>query len=413
MRVNGTAAASSGSRQPAQAAQHLTYCTNIHPGESLPEVRAALAEFVPKVKAQVAPSQPFGVGLRLSQLAAAQLTAAGQVAELRDWLEQRGLYVFTLNGFPYGAFHGTRVKERVYEPDWRTASRVEYTAQLAAALAGLLPEGVAGSISTVPGAWKASVASADELASMGEHVLQSAAGLVKIWQATGREISLALEPEPGCVLETIDEAVGFFGAYLFSERAIARFAALTGLSRAEAASRARVHLGLCLDACHAAVEFEDPKQLLATLDRAGVEVKKLQISSGLRVPRVDSAAREALAAFEDDTYLHQTVERRADVLTRYRDLPEAIAAARFDGESEWRIHFHVPVFLERYGVLESTQGFLRELLQLHRERPISAHLEVETYTWDVLPADLRAQEVTAAISRELQFVIAELSGPSR
>jgi sugar phosphate isomerase/epimerase len=407
MRLTGAAAASSGTSRDAQ---HLTYCTNIHPGESLAEVRAALATFVPQVKAQVSPTEPFGVGLRLSQLAAAQLAAAGQVAELRDWLERHGMYVFTLNGFPYGAFHGARVKERVYEPDWRTSARVEYTTQLTAALAGLLPDGVAGSISTVPGAWKTKGMSSAELAGIAEHVLQSAAGLVKTWQDTGREISLALEPEPGCVLETIDEAVAFFGAHLFSDRAAARLAELTGLSRAEAAARARIHLGLCLDACHAAVEFEDPVQLLAALGRAGVEVKKLQISSGLRVPRVDRAARDALAAFAEDTYLHQTVEQRGGVLTRYADLPEAIAAARFDGQAEWRIHFHVPVFLERYGVLESTQGFLRELLRLHRERPISAHLEVETYTWDVLPADLRAQAVTAAISRELQFVLAELSG---
>jgi sugar phosphate isomerase/epimerase len=391
-------------------AQHLTYCTNIHPGETLPEVRAALAEYVPRVKAQVAAGEPFGVGLRLSAAAAAQLVAAGEVAALRAWLERHGLYVFTLNGFPYGAFHGARVKERVYEPDWRTPERVIYTAQLATALSGLLPEGVVGSISTVPGAWKASVSSAEDSATMAEHMLQSAAGLAKIWQQTGREIALALEPEPGCVLETIDEAVAFFRDSLFSERGVARFASLAGLSRGDAASRLRVHLGLCLDACHAAVEFEDPAQLLAALEQAGIGIKKLQISSGLRVPRVDDRARQALAAFTEDTYLHQTVERRGGVLTRYRDLPEAMAAARFDGESEWRIHFHVPVFLERYGSLESTQGFLRELLGLHRERPISAHLEVETYTWDVLPAELRAEEVTAAISRELQFVLAELKG---
>jgi sugar phosphate isomerase/epimerase len=400
-------AARSGEHSPAQ---HLTYCTNIHAGETLPEVRAALAAYVPNVKARVSPAAPFGVGLRLSQAAAAQLTAPGQVAELRAWLDQQGLYVFTLNGFPYGAFHGARVKERVYEPDWRTPERVVYTSQLTAALSGLLPDGVAGSISTVPGAWKASVGAGGELERMAEHVLQSTAELVKTWQETGREIALALEPEPGCVLETIDEAIAFFGEHLFSARGVARLASLTGLPLATAADRARAHLGLCLDACHAAVEYEDPPQLLAALDRAGIEVKKLQISSGLRVPRLDASAGAALAAFAEDTYLHQTVERRGGVLTRYRDLPEAIAAARFDGESEWRIHFHVPVFLERYGVLESTQGFLRELLRLHREKPISAHLEVETYTWDVLPAELRAEEVTAAISRELQFVLAELGG---
>jgi sugar phosphate isomerase/epimerase len=391
-----------------EAAEHLSYCTNIHPGETLSEVRAALATYLPEIKAQLAPNQPFGVGLRLSHAAAQQLTAASELEALRSWLEQHGLYVFTLNGFPYGAFHGARVKERVYEPDWRTSERVDYTSQLAAALCELLPEGVPGSISTVPGAWKAAVQAPGDLPRMAEHVLQSTAELVKTWLKTGREIALALEPEPGCVLETIDEAVAFFGEHLFSRGGTARLAELTGLAPADAAERLRAHLGLCLDACHAAVEFEEPAQLLAALAKAEIGVKKLQISSGLRVPRVDASAREVLTRFAEDTYLHQTVERRAGALTRYRDLPEAFAAARWDGESEWRIHFHVPVFVERYGVLESTQGFLRELLSLHRERPISAHLEVETYTWDVLPAELRSEKVTAAISRELRFVLEQL-----
>jgi sugar phosphate isomerase/epimerase len=395
-------------RASSVAAEHLSYCTNIHPGETLFEVRAALATYLPEVKAQLSPDQPFGVGLRLSHAAAQQLTAAGELEALRAWLDEHGLYVFTLNGFPYGAFHGARVKERVYEPDWRTPQRVDYTSQLAAALAELLPEGVSGSISTVPGAWKAAVRSPEDLPRMAERVLQSTAELVKIWLRTGREIALALEPEPGCVLETIDEVVAFFGEHLFSRAAIAQLAELTGLAQAAAEERIRAHLGVCLDACHAAVEFEAPAQLLAAVSKAEIGVKKLQISSGLRVPRVDASAREALARFAEDTYLHQTIERRAGSLTRYRDLPEAFAAARWDGESEWRIHFHVPVFVERYGVLESTQGFLRELLQLHREKPISAHLEVETYTWDVLPAELRAEKVTAAISRELRFVLEQL-----
>jgi sugar phosphate isomerase/epimerase len=393
------------------AAEHLSYCTNIHPGETLFEVRAALATHLPEVKAQVSPAQPFGVGLRLSHAAAQQLTAADELEALRAWLDEHGLYVFTLNGFPYGAFHGARVKERVYEPDWRTPARVEYTAHLAAALCELLPEDVSGSISTVPGAWKAAVATREDLPRMAEHVLQSTAELVKTWLRTGREIALALEPEPGCVLETVDEAVEFFGEHLFSHAAITRLAELTGLAPASAEERLRAQLGLCLDACHAAVEFEDPAQLLAALSKAEIGVKKLQISSGLRVPRVDASARDALRRFAEDTYLHQTVERRAGALIRYRDLPEAFAAARWDGESEWRIHFHVPVFVERYGVLESTQGFLRELLQLHRERRISAHLEVETYTWDVLPPELRSEKVTAAISRELRFVLEQLGAP--
>jgi hypothetical protein len=332
----------------------------------------------------------------------------GKLADLRGFLDAHELYVFTLNGFPYGAFHGQRVKERVYEPDWRSPARVEYTRQLAAALAGLLPAGTPGSISSVPGGWRAAVGGAADLDLMAEHMLQSAAQLIEIGERAGCELALALEPEPGCVLETIAQAAAWFETRLFSERAVRRLAALSGKSTGRAAELLRVHLGLCLDTCHAAVEFEDPPQLLAALARAGIGVKKLQLSSGLRVPHVDATAKAALVAFAEDVYLHQTVERRDGKLVRYDDLPLALAATPDDGESEWRVHFHVPVFLERYGVLESTQDFLCQLLRLHAAQSISLHLEVETYTWDVLPAELRSTDVTAAISRELEFVLGEV-----
>ncbi len=384
--------------------QHLSYCTNIHPGESLAEVRAALAQHLPRIKAAVSPDAPFGVGLRLSQAAAQALREPSELVSFRTWLDKNELYVFTLNGFPYGAFHGTRVKERVYEPDWRSPARVLYTQQLAAALAGLLPAGTSGSISTVPGAWKAAVRGEADYDRMAENLLQSVAHLIAIREQTGIEIALALEPEPGCVLETIDETVAFFERYLFSDRALAWLADLTGSSVVAAQVRVRAHLGVCLDACHAAVEFEDAAQLCERLARAGIGVKKLQLSSGLRVPRFDARSREALFAFTEDVYLHQTVARRGDVLTRYTDLPEALGAVLEESEAELRIHFHVPVFLERYGVLESTQSFLRELLAIQAKQPISRHLEVETYTWDVLPAELRAEDVSAAISRELEWV---------
>ncbi|HKP59912.1 MAG TPA: metabolite traffic protein EboE [Polyangiales bacterium] len=394
---------------PTGAAQHLSYCTNIHPAETLGEVRAALARYVPAVKTSVAPDAEFGVGLRLSARAARELMAAGALSELRSFLSAQGLYVFTLNGFPYGAFHGQRVKQRVYEPDWRSAERVEYTRQLAVALAGLLPAGTPGSISSVPGGWRAAVSGKADLDSMADHMLQSAAQLFEIGERSGCELALALEPEPGCVLETIAQAVEFFETRLFSERAVRRLAELSGASTGRAAELLRVHIGLCLDTCHAAVEFEDPPELLSQLARAGIGVKKLQLSSGLRVPHVDAAAKAALAAFAEDVYLHQTVERRAGELHRYDDLPDALSATPDDGRSEWRVHFHVPVFLESYGILQSTQGFLREILQLQAAEPISSHLEVETYTWDVLPAPLRGSDVTAAISRELEFVLREVS----
>jgi hypothetical protein len=393
--------------------QHLTYCTNIHPGESLGQVEAALERHVLRVKAALSPSAPFGVGLRLSHAAARELAAPGELVRLRRWLDEHGLYVFTINGFPYGAFHQARVKESVYQPDWRSDARVEYTNLLGDALAGLLPDGVTGSISTVPGAWKLALGDREEEATMADNMVRSAAYLARLAADSGKEIALALEPEPGCLLETFAETVEFWGAHLAPERTLRRFAEQAGGGTSAAIEGLQRHLGLCLDTCHAAVEFEDLTRGRAALEHAGIDVKKLQLSAGLRVSSLDQASHAALAAFAEDVYLHQTVAETRGELERWSDLPPALAAAsRYAnqpaGSREWRVHFHVPIFLERFGALESTQAFLREVLRMHAARPWSAHLEVETYTWDVLPPELRGEDVTDAIARELRFVLREL-----
>jgi len=393
---------------------HLTYCTNIHAGEDLAAVRAALAQHVTRVKRAMRPEAPFGVGLRLSNLASEQLAREGALAELRTWLDREGLYVFTLNGFPYGAFHGTRVKESVYEPDWRSPARLAYTNRLADQLAQLLPDGVSGSVSTVPCAWKAALTHRDDVGRMAEHMLQHAAHLHALRERRGVTVSLALEPEPGCFLETIDDAVRFFETQLFSPRAATRFRALTGIAPRDALPALQRHLGLCLDTCHAAVEFEDPAQIFGVLERAGIGIKKLQLSAGLRIPRLNTEALDAVAAFADNVYLHQTVQQQAGVLTRHADLPDALRQAASAGpqasEREWRVHCHVPVFLESFGVLESTRAFLVAVLERQRAGVLSEHLEVETYTWDVLPAALREGDVAVAIARELNFVLSVLDG---
>jgi sugar phosphate isomerase/epimerase len=360
---------------------HLTYCTNIHPGESWAEVRANL-EHVRAVKARVAPEVPFGVGLRLGARAAHELAA--DVHELRRWLDAHGLYVFTINGFPHGAFHGTPVKEQVYRPDWLEPERVTYTNLLADLLAVLLPDDMAGTISTVPGCFRARAAPGAERA-MAEQLARSAEHLERLERRTGAHVTLALEPEPCCVIETLAEAIAFFDDPDLDRR----------------------YLGLCLDACHAAVEFEDLPRALAAVRAAGIAIAKVQLGAGLRVAPVDGERRAALAAFAEGVYLHQVVARRDGELVRFVDLPEALADDRaFD---EWRIHFHVPIFRGELGAMTSTQDFLAELLTIHRASPISNHLEVETYTWDVLPAEFRAEPIVDAIARELAWVIDRLA----
>lgn len=401
-------------RLSAPGEPHLTYCTNVHPGETWDEVRANLERYVVAVKARIAPDRRFGVGLRLSAGAAEALAKPGELAAFREFLDANGLYVFTINGFPFGVFHGTRVKEHVYLPDWLDERRLTYTDRLAELLAHLLPAEpvLEGSVSTVPGAYKARVARKSDAARMAEFLLRHAATLHRLRERTGKVISLALEPEPCCYLETIAETVRFFEQYLFSAAAVTALAGLTGLGRAESESALHRHLGVCFDACHMAVEFEDPLDGLRTLRAAGIRVGKIQISAGLRVlldPR-DRLLLDALRPFAEGVYLHQVVERREGKLTRFVDLPDALAAIGKGGNGprEWRIHFHVPLFRRELGLFANTQDYLREVLGLLRREEHSRHLEVETYTWDVLPEEYRREDLVTAVGRELAWVMEQL-----
>ena len=387
---------------------HLTYCTNIHAGEPLGEVMASLARHLPGIRAGVRSDAPFGVGLRLGHAAAEALRDASALEGLKRFLAKGSYYVFTINGFPYGAFHGRAVKEDAYQPDWSDPHRLAYTDHLADILCALLPEGQEGSVSTVPCTFKPWAEG--RLGAIVENLIRHVSHLVSIGKSKGKVISLALEPEPCCLLETIEETVAFFNEHLFSRAGIARLAALTGLSAADAESAMRRHIGVCYDVCHAAVEFEDPKASVERLRADGILIGKLQLSSALKLARVDAESAQHLAAFAEPVYLHQVVQKTDGRLQRFVDLPQALAEAPRAAGAEWRVHFHVPVFLEKMEHFGTTQSFLAEILRLHRAEPISLHLEVETYTWDVLPASYRNVDLSAAIARELNWVKAQL-GP--
>ena len=386
---------------------HLTYCTNIHPGETWPEVYANLQRHLPRVRSRVAPDAAFGVGLRLSAAAAATLAEPARLAGFRRFLDENDFYVFTLNGFPYGAFHGVRVKESVYAPDWRDPARLAYTDQLADLLAQLLPEQWSGpaTVSTVPGAYKAALGGADDVEVIRQHLIRHVAHLVELERRTGHWIQLLLEPEPCCMLETVDETTRLFEEQLYAGKSASELAALAGIDVRRSREALRRHIGVCIDLCHAAVEFEDPESCFDVLAAAGIPVGKVQVSAGLAIRRFDAEAIGELRRFVDPVYLHQVVERGPRGLRRFADLPEALAT--LDDASppdEWRVHFHVPVFHDDLGAFRSTRGFIEAALRRHRRKPLSAQFEVETYTWDVLPAALRNVAVDEAIARELAWV---------
>jgi len=347
---------------------HLTYCTNIHPAVGWEAVLGSLRAHAPELKARLSPDAPFGIGLRLSGGESRELLADGLLDDFRAWLDGEGLYVFTVNGFPHGTFHGQPVKADVHAPDWRSEERVAYTLRLAEILSALLPDGVDGTISTSPLSYRPWL-DEDGLQTCTANVLRVADEL------QGTRISLAIEPEADGALADIRDLVEWWPEALDRERVTA-----------------------CFDACHSAVAFEEPEEALAALDTAGIRIGKAQLSAALTLPVI---ARAELERFADPIYLHQVTQRGKDgTLVSWPDLPEALDG--FGGGEEWRVHFHVPIFLERYGALRSTQDHLRDVIELVRDR--TAHLEIETYTWDVLPAELKASSVDS-IAREYEWVL--------
>lgn len=398
--------------------RHLTYCSNIHPGESWEAVDQALRQALPKVRAQLGVEGPFAVGLRLSAAAALTLEQPAQLERFRAFLTEGGYYVPTINGFPYGAFHGQRVKADVYLPDWRDPARVEYTTRLARLLAALLADhpGMAGSVSTVPGAFRAVLAGEPDVETIARNMLRHAAALVALRDRTGVTIALAIEPEPACLLETVDEVAAFFARYLCEPARVRQVSAETGISFDVA--DVRRHVGVCLDACHMAVEFEEPEAALRRLREASIRIFKVQVSAAIRLDGCGPGTIErVLRPFAEDTYLHQVVERRAGVLHRYADLPDALATlgrdaggagGEDDAPRDWRVHFHVPICLGEMRGLRTTQDDLAALLDRVVREAACDCFEVETYTWDVLPPEYRTVDVCTGIARELAWARAQL-----
>jgi hypothetical protein len=390
---------------------HLTYCTNIHAGQSWQDIRASLDEYVPAIKSTVAQSQPMGIGLRLSGEAAAVARQPEALASFRDQLSVLGAYVFTINAFPFGPFHGVRVKEDVYLPDWRDRERVAFTANSAAVLAGILPDGIEGSISTVPGAFKPNGRSSEAVAAMARNLMMAVADLVDLKRRTGKHIALALEPEPCCFLETTDESIAFFEGALLKPETLDMLGGITGVGRSEAEILLRRHLGICYDVCHGSVEYEDTVAALDRLLAAGIAIPKIQLSAAMRIPAMTKDLIDAVMRYNDGVYLHQSIVRSGDNLSRHVDLPDAVTAfGAGQADGEWRIHCHVPVFLADLGEISSTRSDLVATLAALRQRTRSSHLEVETYTWDVLPDNIRTGSKSADIAREIAFCRQELVG---
>jgi sugar phosphate isomerase/epimerase len=387
---------------------HLAYCTNIHRGESWPEIFEALKQHTLAVRDRVSRGKPYAIGLRLSNHASRQLSDATALLEFQRWLDRENGYVFTINGFPFGRFHGARVKEQVYAPDWTTNERVEYTNRLFELLSRIVPSGVEGSVS-----------SPEQVKAMRDNVWRCVEHIARMSEKSGRQLHLGLEPEPLCFLETSGETVGFIEEM-----------------RADRPGDSRLdeHLGVNYDACHLAVEFEEPHEAIRRFTDHGIRISKLHFSSALKV-RPTPEARAALKAFADDIYFHQVIARSADgTITRFKDLdlvlnPEpqiadsqspiannesAIgnrqSAVTNHKSEEWRIHFHVPLHSKPTALFDTTADHLGGVMDvLAANTRLCSHIEMETYTWEVLPPELKNRNVVDQLVAEYEWTLAELA----
>ena len=381
---------------------HLGYCTNIHRGETWAETFDALKNYTLRVKEQVCPDRPYGIGLRLSAEAAEVLrTGDGELQSFREWLDENMCYVFTINGFPYGVFHGERVKEQVYVPDWGQQERLDYTCLLFDLLSELLPEGMSGSVSTLPGSFKEFITDEDEQAGlMVRNLLDCHRHIQGLREKTGQDLHLGLEPEPLGYFETSEETVGFFQRLLDGARE-------DGLDEGEVLQ----NIGVNYDTCHLAVEYEEAGQAFDRLKMAGIRISKIHLSSALSLqPSVE--ARERLKAFEEDVYLHQVVIREGDEVTRrFRDLPDALDYADGAGAAvgdEWRVHFHVPVHAQPEALFGDTRDHILATMDVLAGDPaMCSHFEIETYTWEVMPEAMRSGDVVDQIEKEYEWCLEE------
>ena len=389
---------------------HLTYSTLVHPGDTWSEMWDSLTRYVPQVKARVAPHSSFGVSLRLSASSAQTLSGdPGERRRLKEFLDSNDMYLYTVNAFPYGPFKNTIVKKQVYEPDWRSDERAVYTMQVADILAEIGGANVNPSIQSPPLGFKPRVTGPDVVAAYTRQVIRVVAHLVKLKQRTGRTVTLALEPEPYCFLETTEEALDYFKNHLYAADAVGSIVKQTGLSKSQAEAALRNHLGMVYDICHQAVEYEDIGASLQALADAGIPVWKLQEAAALHMPQVTQKTVDALRPYADTVYLTQTIERRNGKITRYLNLEDAFAAWDKDpGPREWRTHVHVPVFLDDLGEFRTTRFAIEDALKFHKKNKLSPQLEIETYTWDVLPDNLKTGDIVEYVQREIEWVKSQL-----
>lgn len=386
---------------------HLTYCTNIHPGQDWESTFTSIKKHVPGIKNSVSPNTPFGLGLRLSNKASEELEQGTHMEEFKSWLQEQDVYIFTMNGFPYGNFHNERVKDDVHTPDWTTNERLIYTQRLFNQLAELIPEDINGGISTSPISYKHWFSDDEKKKTAflkgAENMVKVAMQLYELERTMGKYLHLDIEPEPDGFLENTAEVLSFYTDYLLpvAQEIVSK---KLNLDASQIEKLVKRHITVCYDICHFSLAYEDPNETFAKFKEAGIQVGKVQVSAALKIlfkNKDKSEVWNLLEKFNEPTYLHQVTEKKDGIVKTYNDLPVVLEEKK-DVE-ELRAHFHVPIFMESFGALDSTQDQILNTLDYLKKDAISEHLEIETYTWDVLPAGLK-EDLSHSIIREIEWL---------
>ncbi len=368
--------------------KHLCYSMNVFPEKDWLSEDSEIRKKVLALRREVtgSDSAKFAIGLWFDARTACEFRRKKNLREFKEWLDGNNLYVFTFNAFPYGNFHGKPVKKKVYQPDWTTNERLKYTCMIADILSELLPDGVTGSISTLPGGYMSNIKSEKQVAKIAKNLLSAAGHLDKIKKKTGKQIILGIEPEPDCLWESPSGFIRFHEKYLQQHR------------------RESKYLGICYDTCHQEVLFNRPGEGLEKLLKQKIPVAKFQLSAALGAPT--PVSKKALAKFADEVYLHQTRVLEKDwTVSKYPDLPAALAKA--DKSRPWTVHYHVPVFTSKLpDGLVTAKNELEKVLSMG----LDINMEIETYTFSVLPAKMTKSGAISSMKKEYEWVIREMSG---
>ncbi len=384
---------------------HLTYCTNVHPIGDLASWRDTISRFGAGIRSNLGwKTLPMGLWFPATLAGEIEQDSPIFLSKIKVLLQEQGLSTFTANGFPFGNFHDKVVKTKVYQPDWSDANRLDYTLACARILSGLLPKGSEGSLSTLPLGWR--IGWSEELSRIAVRNLLTYVQYARTLADTGgQSIRLAIEPEPGCVLETTDQVVEFWNTFLRPE------AKRIGIAAADL----NHFCGLCYDTCHQAVQFEDPIEALNTYREHDIPIAKMQLSSALVFsPDVSRQSQPLRNQFVEERFLHQTRIRTPDGLLHFDDLPLALAEANRNQDLwsyPWRVHFHVPIHADGMldaNLISTTRDDMLAAFKFSIKHDLCRHFEVETYTWSVLPESHRPKndaELMASIAGELRFIV--------